>query len=235
MELLRVVHNKERRRAIFSETATNSQIDLTSAIWQELLIQLGRVNQTLSSRGGTRVAARLAPTSVPASRPSDARAIPLQSGAIFRPAIKQSSGLQTFFTGVMDGPIQATPQAVKKIQQIESKGEEKAQAAAQGALEWVERKPISGPVLKQSTSWLDENIWSIAGREWARRSIGLSLGDMILAQRIIESKLGRFLGTCSKLIGCSLCGTVCRIAGGRHLWPCAARPSCYARGDNPIP
>ena len=189
MELLRVVHSKERRKAIFSEVSTNSQTDLTTAIWQELLIHLGRVNQTLSTRGGTRVATRPAPSSVPASRPSDARAIPLQSGAIFRPAVKQQSGLQTFFTGVMDGPIQATPQAVKKIQQIEHKGEEKAQAAAQGALEWVERKPISGPVLKQSTSWLDENVWSVAGKEWARRSIALSLGDIILAQRIIEGEL----------------------------------------------
>lgn len=184
-----MVHNKERRKAIFSETATNSQTDLTTAIWQELLIHLGRVNQALSTRGGTRVTSRPTPTSVPAARPSDARAIPLQSGAIFRPAVKQSSGLQTFFTGVMDGPIQATPQALKKIQQVESKGEEKAQAAAQGALEWVERKPISGPVLKQSTSWLDENVWSVAGQEWARRCIGLSLSDMILAQRIIEGEL----------------------------------------------
>lgn len=189
MELLRVVHSKERRKAIFNEVATNSQADLTTALWQELLIHLGRVNQTVSTRGGSRVAVRPTPSSAPVSRPSDARAIPLQSGAIFRPAMKTQSGLQKFFTGVMDGPIQATPQAVKKIQQIEQKGEEKAQAAAQGALEWVERKPISGPALKQSTSWLDENVWSVAGKEWARRSIALSLGDMIVAQRIIEGKL----------------------------------------------
>lgn len=189
MELLRVVHNQNRRKALFEEVATSSQPDLTAALWQELLIHLGRINQTLSTRGGTRVTTRPAPSSVPASRPSSTRAIPLQSGAIFRPAIKSQSGLQSFLTGVMDGPIQAAPQqATKTIKQIEDKGEEKARAVAQGALEWVERKPISGPVLKQSTSWLDDNVWSVAGAEWARRSIVLSLGDMILAQRIIEGE-----------------------------------------------
>lgn len=173
---------------IFNDVATNSQPDLVTSLWQELLIHLGRVNHTLSTRGGTRVAARTAPSAAPVSRPSDARAIPLQSGAIFRPAIKQQSGLQSFLTSALDGPIQATPNAVKKVQLIEAKAEQKAQGAAQGALEWVERKPISEPVLRQSTSWLDENVWSLVGKEWARRSIGFSLSEMIVAQRIIEGE-----------------------------------------------
>jgi hypothetical protein len=66
--------------------------------------------------------------------------------------------------------------------------EKKTEKAAQEALEWVERKPVSGPVLKKSTTWLDSNVWSQLGREWARRNIVLCLGDMVLAQRIIESE-----------------------------------------------
>lgn len=188
MELIRIVHSPERRKVIFSDVATNAQPDLTTALWQELLVHLGRVNQTLVTRGGTRVATRPAPSSVPASRPSDARAIPLQSGAIFRPSIKNQSGLQTFFTSVLDGPIQATPQTIKKVQQIEGKGEEKAKEVARGALEWAERKSIAGPVLKQSSTYMEEHFWNQVGREWTRRHVALSLGDFALARRIIESQ-----------------------------------------------
>lgn len=188
MELLRVVHSRDRRKRIFEEVANNTQSDLTTSLWQELLIHLGRVNHTLSTRGGARIAARPAVSAAPVSRPSDTRAIPLQSGAIFRPAIKNQSGLQSFFTNVLDGPIQAAPQPIKKVQQTEAKGEEKARAAAQGALEWVERKEITGPVIKQSTTWLNSNVWSLVGRDWARRSIVASLDGMIVAQRIIESE-----------------------------------------------
>lgn len=190
MELLRIVHIRDKRKLLFADTATNSQPDLTTAIWQELLVHLGRVNQTITTRGGTRTAMRPASTSarLPAS---DTRAIPLQSGAIFRPAVKQRSGLQSMFTNVLDGPIQPTPQIVNKAKQIESDLEKRTEKAAQGALEWVERKPVSGPVLKKSTTWLDSQVWSQLGREWARRNVVLSLGDMVLAQRIIESECCR--------------------------------------------
>jgi hypothetical protein len=188
LELLRIAHSPEKRKIVFADTATNSQLDLTTAIWQELLIHLGRINQTLTTRGGTRTSSRPAASSAPRSAPSDTRAIPLQSGAIFKPAIKQKSGLQTIFTSALDGPIQPTPQIVNRAKQIEGVVEKKTEKAAQEALEWVERKPVSGPVLKKSTTWLDSNVWSQLGREWARRNIVLCLGDMVLAQRIIESE-----------------------------------------------
>jgi len=188
MELLRIVHVPEKRKNIFADTATNSQPDLTTAIWRELLIHLGRINQSITTRGGTRSRSRPVAS---AARPttSDTRAIPLQSGAIFRPAIKQGSGIQSMFKNVLDGPIQPVPpQIANKAKQIEGIVEKQTEKAAQGALEWVERKPVSGPVLKNSATWLDNRVWSQLGREWARRNIVLCLGDMVLAQRIIESK-----------------------------------------------
>jgi hypothetical protein len=94
------------------------------------------------------------------------------------------------FKSVLDGPIQPVPpQIVNKAKQIEDIVEKRTEKAAQEALEWVERKPVSGPVLKTSTTWLDSRVWSQIGREWARRNVVLSLGDMVLAQRIIESEL----------------------------------------------
>lgn len=190
MELLRIVHIQDKRRTLFSDTPTNSQPDLTTAVWQELLIHLGRINQQITTRGGTRSASRPIASSTRPVR-SDTRAIPLQSGAIFRPAIKQGSGLQSVFKNVLDGPIQPIPpQIVNKAQQIEDIVEKRTEKAAQGALEWVERKPVSGPVLKNSTTWLDSRVWSQLGREWARRNVALCLGDMVLAKRIIERESG---------------------------------------------
>ena len=189
MELLRIVHIQEKRRILFSDIPTNSQTNLTTAIWQELLVHLGRVNQQITTRGGTRSASRPVAAAT-RSTTSDTRAIPLQSGAIFRPAIKQTSGIQSMFKTVLDGPIQPVPpQIVNKAKQIEDIVEKRTEKAAQGALEWVERKPVSGPVLKKSTTWLDSRVWSQIGREWARRNVVMCLGDMVLAQRIIESKL----------------------------------------------
>jgi hypothetical protein len=187
MELLRIVHVQEKRKIIFADTTTNSQPDLTTAIWQELLIHLGRINRSITTRGGTRSLSRPVPSA--ARQPtSDTRAIPLQSGAIFRPAIKQGSGIQSMLKNVLDGPIQPVPpQIANKAKQIEGIVEKQTEKAAQGALEWVERKPVSGPVLKNSASWLDSRVWSQLGREWARRNVVLCLGDMVLAQRIIES------------------------------------------------
>jgi hypothetical protein len=96
------------------------------------------------------------------------------------------------FKSVLDGPIQPVPpQIVNKAKQIEDIVEKRTEKAAQGALEWVEMKPVSGPVLKNSASWLDSRVWSQLGREWARRNVVLCLGDMVLAQRIIESELAR--------------------------------------------
>lgn len=190
MELLRIAHLPERRKALFSDIPLNSQTDLPTAIWQELLIHLGRINQALSTRGGTRTSTR-PPAAPPASR-SDARAIPLQSGAIFRPAVKQKSAIESMFTSVLDGPIQPTPQIVNKVKEIEGKVEKESQIAGQKALEWIERKPVSGPVLKNSTTWLDSNVWSQIGRVWAKRNIELSLGDMVIAQRIIDSRSGSY-------------------------------------------
>jgi hypothetical protein len=92
------------------------------------------------------------------------------------------------FTSVLDGPIQPTPQIVNKVKQIEGKVEQQTREAGQNALEWIVRKPVSGPVLKNSTSWLDSNVWNQIGRVWARKSIDLSLGDMTIAQRIIDSE-----------------------------------------------
>lgn len=193
MELLRIANIPERRKALFNDIPLNTQTDLTTSIWQELLIHLGRINQTLSTRGGTRTSARPVPAPSASRGGPDARAIPLQSGAIFRPAIKQKSALESMFTNVLDGPIQPTPQVVNKVKQIEGKVEEKGQIAGQKALEWIERKPVSGPVLKNSTSWLDSNIWSQIGRVWAERNIEVSLGDMEIAQKIIDSGSPAFI------------------------------------------
>jgi hypothetical protein len=233
MELLRIVHVQEKRKIIFADTATNSQSDLTTAIWQELLIHLGRINQSITTRGGTRSLSRPVPST--ARQPtSDTRAIPLQSGAIFRPAIKQVSGIQSMFKNVLDGPIQPVPpQIATKAKQIEGIVEKQTEKAAQGALEWVERKPVSGPVLKNSASWLDSRVWSQIGREWARRNVALCLGDMVLAQRIIESELSvRFS---SAELTTSLRGTVRRFVGRGYIRSRPACPTSNSRSICPIP
>lgn len=236
MELLRIVHVQEKRKIIFADTATNSQPDLTTAIWQELLVHLGRINQSITTRGGTRSLSRPVPSA--ARQPtSDTRAIPLQSGAIFRPAIKQGSGIQSMFKNVLDGPIQPVPpQIANKAKQIEGIVEKQTEKAAQGALEsleWVERKPVSGPVLKNSASWLDSRVWSQIGREWARRNVVLCLGDMVLAQRIIESELSvRFS---SAVLTSSLRGTVRRFVGRGYIRSRSACPTSDIRGNSPIP
>jgi len=233
MELLRIVHIQDKRKVIFADTATNSQPDLTTAIWQELLIHLGRINQSIITRGGTRSLSRPITS---ATRPpsSDTRAIPLQSGAIFRPAIKQGSGIQSMFKNVLDGPIQPVPpQIANKAKQIEGIVEKQTEKAAQGALEWVERKPVSGPVLKNSASWLDSRVWSQLGREWARRNVVLCLGDMVLAQRIIESESAvRFA---SAELTTSLCGTICSLVGRGYIRSRPACPPSNIRGNCPIP
>jgi hypothetical protein len=233
MELLRIVHVQDKRKIIFADTATNSQPDLTTAIWQEMLIHLGRINQSITTRGGTRSLSR--PVTSAARPPtSDTRAIPLQSGAIFRPAIKQGSGLQSMFKNVLDGPIQPVPpQIANKAKQIEGIVEKQTEKAAQGALEWVERKPVSGPVLKSSATWLDSRVWSPLGREWARRNVVLCLGDMVLAQRIIESKSTDCSSSAELMT--SLCGVIGSFLGRGHIW---SRPACSPRnirGDSPIP
>jgi len=233
MELLRIVHIQDRRKVIFADTATNSQPDLTTAIWQELLIHLGRINQSITTRGGTRSLSRPI-TSAARPTTSDTRAIPLQSGAIFRPAIKQGSGIQSMFKNVLDGPIQPVPpQIANKAKQIEDIVEKQTEKAAQGALEWVERKPVSGPVLKNSATWLDSRVWSQLGREWARRNVVLCLGDMVLAQRIIESTSAVRLSSAE--LTTSLCGTICSIVGGGYIRSRPACPTSDIGGNSPFP
>ncbi|KAK8858480.1 hypothetical protein IAR55_002707 [Kwoniella newhampshirensis] len=180
MELLRNVHVPLRRKALFDDISKSPT--LTTELWQELLLQLGRVHSTLVSRGApSSTAARPA-----ASRPSapDPRAIPIRQGEIFRPLTKQRS---TFgLKAVLDGPIRtAPPESVVKASQVGAMAVKRVEEVQGQVMGRIEATPVGGAIVSEAAG-LKKSAHDWAGKEWAKRNIQLALGDMLIAQRIIE-------------------------------------------------
>lgn len=176
MELLRAVQLPERRRVIFADiTKSPSQGQaLTADFFQELLFQLGRINMTLVTRGGSRSFGSAAAPN--ASTQLDAHTLQLKSGDIFRPVSKQRSAFGQVIQNVLDGPVtpQPPPPTVAKInaeaRMITDKAMEKASAVQGKFLRQIEASPIGQSVMVKTQGWFDgAHRW--AGREWARRNV----------------------------------------------------------------
>ncbi|WWD18367.1 hypothetical protein CI109_102817 [Kwoniella shandongensis] len=182
MELLRNVHIPLRRKALFDDISKSPT--LTTELWQELLLQLGRVHSTLVSRGAPSSSST---ASRPATaRPSapDPRAIPVRQGDIFRPITKQRS---TFgLKAVLDGPIRsAPPEPVVKVTQAGALAVKRVEAVQDQVMGRIEATPVGGAIVGEAKG-LRKGVYDWAGKEWAKRNMRIALADMLIAQRIIE-------------------------------------------------
>ncbi|WVQ80581.1 hypothetical protein IAT38_002686 [Cryptococcus sp. DSM 104549] len=183
MELLRVVHVPLRRKAIFDDIAKSS--NLTLELWQELLLQLGRVNYTLITRGTPGTAKAAPPTLAASAVGPDPRAIPVRQADIFRPTLKNKSssfGLK----GVLDGPIRATPPSpVAKLGQASALAVKSLEGVQGEVVKRIEAAP-AGRVLVGEAQVARKGVNEWGGKEWGRRSVRAVLGDVLIAQRVIE-------------------------------------------------
>lgn len=188
MELLRVSHLPNRRKAIFTDISKTPT--LTAELWQELLVHLGRIHHNLVTRGGYRIASASS-----AARPSsapDPRSIPVRSADIFRPATKPQSSLQLALKNVLDGPVRAPPQPVLKVQQLgrmaQVEAGKKAEEVQKQVMGRIEATPVGATVLSEAKGW-NKAMWSWVGEQWVTRTVQRSLPEVLLAKRIIESKI----------------------------------------------
>ncbi|KAI9631893.1 nucleoporin protein Ndc1-Nup [Dioszegia hungarica] len=187
MELLRVSHNPSRRQALFAVTSKTQPPIL--AIWEDLLLHLGRAHQTLISRGGARTA-----SSAPASRPApvqDTHTVQVRQANIFRPAPSaKTSGITRSLQSALEGPVQSAPPALlAKAQTLALDARGKAEAKA---VEWqgevmgrVEKSEVGGTVLKEARGvWAGIGEW--VGAEWVERNAKGSLPEVVVIERIMD-------------------------------------------------
>jgi len=186
MELLRVVHDKPRREIIFLDISRSPV--LTHEIWQELLLQLGRQYQHLSTRGGSLSSSR--PVPVQASGP-DPRAIQVRQADVFRPSAKPKSGLQSAIENVLDGPIEPTPPQVinaeRKVLEVGAKPLKQIEGLLEVGLEKVE-STRTGEVIVQTSLGMKQDVQQWTGKEWARRNVRNSLPEPEVIRWIIDSE-----------------------------------------------
>nr|XP_019012623.1 uncharacterized protein I206_02118 [Kwoniella pini CBS 10737]OCF51404.1 hypothetical protein I206_02118 [Kwoniella pini CBS 10737] len=180
MELLRISHIPAHRAAFFSDISKSP--NLTTELWQELLLQLGRVNSKLSAPPVTASSGTTPPPAKPAV--PDPRAIPIKQGDIFRPIAKKQStyGLKE----ILDGPVgQAPPEPVAKVAQVGTLAIKKAEEVQTQVVGRIEATQIGGTVLGEARGWR-QGLYDWLGKEWAIRGLRGNAADWILAQRIIE-------------------------------------------------
>jgi nucleoporin NDC1 len=190
MELLRIANSPKRRQALFASTSKARPPIL--AIWEDLLLHLGRAHQTLISRGGARTA-----SAAPATRPApvqDAHTVQVRQANIFRPAAApKASGVTLALQSALEGPVQSAPPAMLSKAQglaMEAKGR-----AESKAVEWrgevmgrVEKSEVGGTVLKEARGvWASIGSW--VGGEWADRNVQGSLPEVVVIERIMDSEL----------------------------------------------
>ncbi len=190
MELLRVSNNQTRRRALFDSVSKGQPPVL--AIWEDLLLQLGRAHQTLISRGGSRTA-----SSAPASRPApvqDSHTVQVRQANIFRPAAApKTSGLSATIQSALEGPVQAAPPAIiGKAQElaldVKGKAEVKAVEWREEVVERVGKTEVGGTVIKEAKGvWAGLGAW--IGSEWAYRTVRTSIPEATVIERILDSEL----------------------------------------------
>lgn len=190
MELLRILHDPVRRKAIFSDISKTPP--LTHELWQELLLYLGRANFIIVTRGGSRP---LSTSSAPRAAPApDPRAIPIKQGDIFRPVVKKPS---SFGLSSLDGPVRtAVPSEPvlrinHKAQEVEIKAVGQAKQIQGEVTKRIEANPTGHQVLGEAEGWLDA-IYGWMGIEWARRNVERALPDQGVIRLLIE-------GTCSRI------------------------------------
>ncbi|WWC88802.1 uncharacterized protein L201_003715 [Kwoniella dendrophila CBS 6074] len=178
MELLRISNIPAQRKVFFSDIANTP--NLTTELWQALLLQLGQINAQLVS-----IPPSANSTAAPA-RPSapDPRSIAVKQGDIFRPIAKKQStyGLK----GVLDGPIRSVPpEPVAKVAQVGNLALQKAEQVQGQVVGKIEATPIGESVLGEARGY-KQSIHDWMGKEWAIRGLNANASDWLLGQRIIE-------------------------------------------------
>ncbi|WRT67649.1 uncharacterized protein IL334_004621 [Kwoniella shivajii] len=181
MELLRISHIPSHRKALFSDVSKSP--NLIIELWQELLLQLGQVNVSLSSAIPSQDSP---PTSSTPSRPNapDPRSIPIRQADIFRPITKKQStyGLKE----VLDGPIKSIPPApIAKATEVTNLAVSKIEQVQSQVVGKIETTPIGETVLKETRGW-KKGFYEWIGQDWAKRGLKNNAKDWLLAQRIIE-------------------------------------------------
>ncbi|ODN95784.1 hypothetical protein L198_04402 [Cryptococcus wingfieldii CBS 7118] len=181
MELLRVAHIPASRKALF-DNISRSPIPVL-ALWQDLLLHFGTVHHTLITRGS--ISRPLTPAQP--STPSSAHAIPIKQGDIFRPQPKAKSSSFNL-KAAFDGPIRpsAPPPAVaENISKVGDLAKKRIGEAQGMALGRIEATGVGASFVGEArVARRDVHEW--AGREWARRSVRVVLGDAVIVQRVID-------------------------------------------------
>lgn len=190
MELLRISQKPQSRQALFNSSSKTQPSIL--AIWEELLLHLGRAHHTLITRGGARLQ-----SSTPTSQPApvrDAHTVQIRQANIFRPAsAPKSSGISSTIQSALEGPVQSTPPAI--VARVQGAASNVAGQAESKAIEWsgevmgrVEKSEAGGKVLKEARGfWARLGSW--VGGAWVDRHIQASLPEVVIIDRIMESEL----------------------------------------------
>lgn len=206
---------------------------LTHEIWQELLLQLGRQYQHLSTRGGYLISSRPAPVQPSGPDPS---AIQVKQADVFRPTTKPKSGLQSTIQSVLDGPIEPTPPQVinaeRTVLQVGAKPLKQIEGLLGQGLGKVESTRTGG-VIVQTSLGMREEVHQWIGKEWTRRNIRISLPDPEILRWIIDSK-SRSRDDAERGSHSSHCYAGSSFRRGGHLWTRPGRSSSNPRSDCPI-
>ena len=187
MELLRVSHTPARRQAIFSDISQKGS--MTSELFQQLLLHLGRQYAQLATRGLPASTVSAAP---PIKSVADSHSIAVKSGDVFKPIVRSKSGLSVALKTVLDGPIRPAPPApVLKAQVLSKEMSTKAVARIEGSskevLGRIEATPTGHAVVGEAKRF-GEAVYTWGGKEWARRRVDAALPEPVVLQRLIEGR-----------------------------------------------
>lgn len=187
MELLRVVSIPRHRKIFFDDISKSPS--LISQLCQELLLQFGKVHNVLVNRGVTIQPQNTKSSPVAASGIStahDERKISIRQADIFRPLAKPKSTFN--LKSILDGPIQATaPSPVVKLGQAGTLAIKHVESVQDRVVGRIEGNPVGGAIVNEAKgARKGVNEW--AGKEWGRRSVRSVLGEVLVAQRVIESE-----------------------------------------------
>lgn len=185
MELQRAVHSPARRAAIFADSSNPT---LVHELFAALLLQLGNVHATLTSRG----AAQGPSTPKPAPKPAapDAHSMALKTADIFRPAPKKT-GLQQIVGHVLEGTPQPTPAPVVAIAASASRAEaevrRRVEEPAHAIERWAAGTPVLGPIVGAVTLARGGFARWAAG-EWTRRRVFAAVPEQDRLERLVDSE-----------------------------------------------
>lgn len=187
MELLRVISIPRCRKIFFDDISKSPS--LISQLCQELLLQFGNVHHVLVSRGATSKPQSSQSSPVASSTISttaDERKIPVRQADIFRPLAKPKSTIN--LKSVLDGPIQAsTPSPVVKLTQAGTLAMKHVESVQDQVVGRIEGNPVGDAIVSEAKG-ARKNVNEWAGKEWGRRSVRSVLGEVLVAQRVIESE-----------------------------------------------